>query len=238
MSDQENFITRWSRRKLETGGEKAPADNPVPENAGTPAAEDGESGRTGAARATDAKATPAPEFDLESLPSLDSIGASSDVSVFMQAGVPSQLQNAALRRAWVADPAIRDFVGLAEYAWDFTDPNAMEGFGALDPNIDIQKLVDDIFRDTKTESAQADSPPEGEPAAKSEHAEQLEGGVDDDSSRPEIGSGSETPERLAALPNDAAILQREENIAAQRNNSESEDGAVKAGRGPDDSDPK
>jgi len=35
------------------------------------------------------------------------------------------------RRAWAADPAIRDFKGLAENAWDFTDPTAMPGFGEL-----------------------------------------------------------------------------------------------------------
>jgi hypothetical protein len=238
MNDQENFLARWSRRKLETGGEKAPADKPVPEDVGTPAAEDGESGRAIAARAADAKAAPAPEFDVNSLPSLDSIGASSDMSLFMQAGVPSQLRNAALRRAWAADPAIRDFVGLAENAWDFTDPNAMEGFGALDPNIDLKKLVDDIFRDSKIESAQADSPAEREAAAQTAHAERLEGGVDGDSSTPESGSDPETPERLAALPNSAAMLQREENIATHPENFAGEDPAVKVGRGPDDSEPK
>ena len=42
------------------------------------------------------------------------------------------MSRAALRRAWAADPAIRDFVGLAENAWDFNDPHAMPGFGPLD----------------------------------------------------------------------------------------------------------
>jgi hypothetical protein len=42
------------------------------------------------------------------------------------------VRRAAIRRAWIADPAIRDFVGLAENAWDFNDPNAMAGFGPLD----------------------------------------------------------------------------------------------------------
>jgi hypothetical protein len=42
------------------------------------------------------------------------------------------LSREALRRAWLADPAIRDFVGLAENAWDFNDPDAMPGFGPLD----------------------------------------------------------------------------------------------------------
>jgi hypothetical protein len=29
---------------------------------------------------------------------------------------------AALRRAWVSDPVIRDFIGIAENQWDFTNP--------------------------------------------------------------------------------------------------------------------
>ena len=80
-----------------------------------------------------AKAAPQPEFDLASLPSLDSITAATDIRAFLAPGVPKELARAALRRAWSADPAIRDFVGLAENDWDFTDPTAMPGFGALPP---------------------------------------------------------------------------------------------------------
>ncbi|WP_422282997.1 DUF3306 domain-containing protein, partial [Bradyrhizobium sp.] len=53
-------------------------------------------------------------------------------TAFLRKGIPQELGRAALRRAWAADPAIRDFVGLAENAWDFNDPNAMPGFGPLD----------------------------------------------------------------------------------------------------------
>ena len=63
----------------------------------------------------------------------NSITAVTDIRAFLAPGVPTELARAALRRAWSADPAIRDFVGLAENAWDFTDPTAMPGFGALPP---------------------------------------------------------------------------------------------------------
>src|SRR6185295_7442261 len=69
-----------------------------------------------------------PEFDLASLPPIDSINALTDVTAFLRAGVPAELTRAALRRVWTADPTIREFVGLAENAWDFTDPHAMPGF--------------------------------------------------------------------------------------------------------------
>jgi hypothetical protein len=66
------------------------------------------------------------------LPPIESIDAATDITAFLRKGIPQELSRAALRRAWSADPAIRDFVGLAENAWDFNDPNAMPGFGPLD----------------------------------------------------------------------------------------------------------
>lgn len=112
MSEEE-FLARWSRRKREARAEPAkPAVAPP-----TPPAEvkDDES-----------------EIDLSSLPSIDEINAATDITAFLRKGIPQELGRAALRRAWAADPAIRDFVGLAENAWDFNDPTAMPGFGPLD----------------------------------------------------------------------------------------------------------
>ena len=78
------------------------------------------------------QATAEAEIDLSKLPPIDSIDAATDITAFLRKNIPAELSRAALRRAWAADPAIRDFVGLAENAWDFTDPNAMPGFGALE----------------------------------------------------------------------------------------------------------
>jgi hypothetical protein len=36
-----------------------------------------------------------------------------------------------LRRAWLADPAIRDFIGLSENSCDFNAPDGVPGFGSL-----------------------------------------------------------------------------------------------------------
>jgi len=116
MSD-ENFLARWSRRKRETV-----AVDPVPIEPGEPAAPP-------PAPATISGDT---EVDLSSLPSLESITGETDITAFLRKGIPQDLSRAALRRAWETDPAIRDFIGLAENAWDFNDPNAMPGFGPLD----------------------------------------------------------------------------------------------------------
>jgi TorA maturation chaperone TorD len=72
-----------------------------------------------------------PAFDPASLPPIESIVADSDIRQYLHADVPPELTRAALRSAWAADPAIRDFLGIAESQWDFNDPTAIPGFGPL-----------------------------------------------------------------------------------------------------------
>jgi hypothetical protein len=63
--------------------------------------------------------------DAASLPPVGSIGSASDIRPFLEPGVPQDLARAALRRAWIVDPAIRDFVGLSENFWDFDASDAV-----------------------------------------------------------------------------------------------------------------
>ena len=113
---EEEFLARWSRRKRASKSD-APAETAKP---------------AGEASAPSPAAEAEPDVDLGSLPSIDAITAATDVTAFLRKGVPQELMHMALRRAWSADPAIRDFIGLAENAWDFNDPKAMPGFGPLD----------------------------------------------------------------------------------------------------------
>ena len=113
---EEEFLARWSRRKRASKSD-APAETAKP---------------AGEASAPSPAAEAEPDVDLGSLPSIDAITAATDVTAFLRKGVPQELMHMALRRAWSADPAIRDFIGLAESAWDFNDPKAMPGFGPLD----------------------------------------------------------------------------------------------------------
>jgi len=69
-------------------------------------------------------------LDAAKLPSIESIGAGSDIRRFLAFGVPEDLTRAALRRAWSTDPAIRDFVGLSENSWDFDAQDGVPGFGS------------------------------------------------------------------------------------------------------------
>src|SRR5262245_17186041 len=84
-------------------------------------------------------------FDPSTLPTIESIDAQTDITVFLQSGVPDELRLAALRRAWIVTPAIRDFKGLAENDWDFNDPNSIPGFGVIGPEVDVGAMVAQIL---------------------------------------------------------------------------------------------
>src|SRR6202043_986904 len=142
-----NFLSRWSRLKRESGiegsGEKQTTDA-VPGSA----------------------MSSAPVFDPASLPPIESIVADSDFRLFLEAGVPAELTRVALRRAWAADPAIRDFIGIAESQWDFNDPDAIPGFGPLQAMDNAPAVVRQVA--SKLENvpeAFLATPPSVEPAA-------------------------------------------------------------------------
>jgi Protein of unknown function (DUF3306) len=103
VSDSETFLSRWIRLKGQSDAASAPIDTP----------------------------SPVP-FDPASLPPLHAIVADTDMQQFMHEAVPEEVTRAALRSAWTADPAVRDFVGIAENQWDFNDQTSMPGFGPIE----------------------------------------------------------------------------------------------------------
>jgi hypothetical protein len=213
----EGFLQRWSRKKLDA--EPRESDEPKPDDAAPP--ERAEPASAGGA------ATPVavgkPEFDLSSLPSLESITAGTDIRAFLNPGVPAELARAALRRAWVADPAIRNFVGLAENDWDFTDPNAMPGFGALPEGYDIKKLVAQIFGERDPE---AEAKLKTEPPALAQ-APQLSGESDHPAAAEKQREAAENPAVDAQEPSpgtdghlsEADFVQRDNIVASHKSNT-------------------
>ena len=121
MSEPEKFLDRWSRRKREAADEPAPV---VAEDAAKAPPPPARPPRERAGRGGPIRSRPACRRS-------NSISANSDIRAFLQPGVPPDLSRAALRRAWSADPAIRDFIGLVENGWDFNDPNGIPGFGPI-----------------------------------------------------------------------------------------------------------
>jgi hypothetical protein len=134
--DDEGFLARWSRRKRE---------------AETTATEPGE--LTAAPEASD-QPPPAESPDLADilarLPPIEEITATTDIRAFLAPGVPSELRLAALRRAWSADPAIRDFIGLAENQWDFNAPDGVPGFGSLIDPEQVRQLLAKVVGGDRT----------------------------------------------------------------------------------------
>ena len=102
------FLARWSRLKRGVAQEPAPPE-PPPALAAPPEPE------------------PEPALDLSLLPDIGSLSVESDISLFLRKGVPAGLRNAALKRIWALDPAVRDFVGPVDYAWDFNAPEGVPG---------------------------------------------------------------------------------------------------------------
>jgi hypothetical protein len=130
-----SFLQRWSQRKR--GAEyRAPEDadsSPEDKEAGTNAVAQGEANL--------------PAFDHATLPPIESITATSDIRAFLAPGVPEELTRAALRRVWVTDPTIRDFIGIAENQWDFTKPNGVPGFGSLELTPEVRRMVASLIGD-------------------------------------------------------------------------------------------
>lgn len=144
MSGGEGFLGRWSRlkRDREKTAEVVPASLPV--EAPAP---------TAVETAPAATEPPEPEFDITTLPSIEDLTASSDFSQFLQKGVPEALKNAALRRMWTLDPILAAPDQFAEYAWDFNDPNAMIGFGPLEPGFDPSTMLRQIMGEQEPKPA-------------------------------------------------------------------------------------
>lgn len=207
MSEPENFLTRWSRRKqdAEHAAEK-PDDALCEENVrDLPAAEEPE------ARATSVEKKEE-EFDLSSLPPVESIGAGTDIRAFLQKGVPLELSRAALRRAWVSDPTIRDFIEVAENQWDFATGSDIPGFGPLEASDDVRRMVAEIFQGRPDATVAERAPTENSVQELAD--EQNSQGVTQHAvlQNPEPQNLPETP----SARDDGIVQREEENTATQQ----------------------
>ena len=135
MSEGESFLARWSRLKREQALSPSRSDD-----AQSPPAQ-ALSEHAPSGDAPPRIDEPPPAVDLASLPPIESMGAGSDISAYLSAGVPLELTKTALRSAWRADPAVRDFVEIADNQWDFNTPDAIPGFGAMGAAEEAKSLV-------------------------------------------------------------------------------------------------
>src|SRR6266404_1511803 len=148
------FLARWSQRKQQA----KPPDREAPvADVNVPPASAAEG---------DAE----PEFDLSSLTKLEDVTETTDITAFLRKGVPEHLRNAALRKSWALDPAIRNYVNPAlEYAYDWNSPGGVPGSGEIGAGVDVARLVSQIMGGGESThagstSAEPGKGPEGEPA--------------------------------------------------------------------------
>ncbi len=147
--DGKSFLSRWSQRKQEA--KQPDRDAPAPD-ADAPSAPVAESAAE-------------PEFDLSSLPKLEDLTPTTDITAFLRKGVPEHLRNAALRKSWALDPAIRNYVNPAlDYAYDWNTPGGVPGGGEIGAGMDIARMVSQIMGGG--ESVLERTAPTAEPASK------------------------------------------------------------------------
>jgi hypothetical protein len=140
MSEPENFLARWSRRKAEA---EQPADRARDADEGVEPQE--QPGAAPAETKGEKAKKEGEEVDLSKLPPIESIGPETDIRAFLQKGIPPELTRAALRRVWTSDPAIRNFIGIAENQYDFATGSDIPGFGPLTPADDVARMVRQIM---------------------------------------------------------------------------------------------
>ncbi len=139
--EEDGFLARWSRRKLEARAAPEPQAPPVEPEEVAPRQAPSE---------PEAEAAPDPDAitpeELAALPPVESIGPDTDIAGFLRKGVPAALRKAALRRVWAADPAIRDYLNPArEYAYDWNVPGGVPGSGPLLPTDNVEAMVARVF---------------------------------------------------------------------------------------------
>jgi len=163
----EDFLKRWSRRKRDAA-EAEQAEHPVPERTAPESA--APAGNDRSIEPVEAVKSVEPlEFDLKDLPPIESITAATDIRPFLAPDVPVDIARAALRRAWSADRRIRDFVGLADYDWDYHAVGGAAGFGPLEMTDELRQAVARIVGEIADASTAASS---GERIAGTESVEE------------------------------------------------------------------
>lgn len=198
MAEEElGFLSRWSRRKRALERGEAVPDAPVETPpAGIDAVGPAPLATPAEPALCDAESGVEAEFDPASLPPVETLDAASDFTAFLKPGVPQALRAAALRKAWTADPLIRDFVNSLDYGWDFNTPGGLPNGFSDTLGVTGEALRKMISQAIGTIEPEAEKPPEAVLAeadpAELPPAEALEA--------PEVLPMPESPIRLSEAP--------------------------------------
>jgi hypothetical protein len=213
MSEPDNFLARWSRRKHEADRAADASRGASPR--GLPQEQCLKSPADQTAGQPQADEPQPPAADPPQLPPIELINAETDIRAFLQKGIPPDLARAALRRAWSTDPGIRDFIEVAENQWDFANGN-VPGFGALQRDATPRHLVQII-----NEAVEAAAP---QPSRAADNSATLKSPVKSERARESAIEEPSAEKRDTAFPTsmpdgvnasaDVSIASPDQNIAA------------------------
>jgi hypothetical protein len=215
------FLTRWALRKQAAKQEARAPDaevEPVPTPEGT---------RETTMPDTTAAAQAEPEpFDLSSLPTLDSLTEATDIRVFMQAGVPEELRNAALRQLWTLDRGIRDYVSPAlDYAYDWNAAGGVPGNGALSAATDVARMVAEVFSGAESQPDPAGANEGVAPHELNSEKIQLLQNIDENISQVTLNEGSPDPAFPDAVRQSSTVPQTDTDVPILSHNERPEGAA-------------
>ena len=170
------------------------------------------------------------------MPPIETITAESDIRAFLAPGVPPELTRAALRRAWAADPKIRDFVGLADYDWDFNAPGAMAGFGSLEMTDELrQQIAQMVGRSLVSEAtdspAQTSAETQSKPSPAETSTESVATAAEASTQQVQRSAGTSQNQHAGAHNPEVLPQRSKENIASQ-NKPENSDNDQLIGKRP------
>lgn len=190
--DSRNFLARWAQRKQEA---KQPDRRAPPAEADT-------------APGPAAESVAEEPFDLSSLPKLEDLTETSDITAFLRKGVPESLRNAALRKSWALDPAIRNYVNPAlEYAYDWNTPGGVPGNSEIGAGVDVARLVSQVMgsSEQRPEPSLSSTDPGKEPSSDSAASPDRDAAL---KAKPDL------PVRSLRLPDEAACARQDRSSVA------------------------
>jgi len=137
--DGEGFLTRWSRRKVETEPQDEADTGKVDgsDGAGASASDTEATGQTTSRTVADgddqatSEQTDQDAVDTFADVDFDALDYNSDYTRFMGDNVPDDVRNQALAKLWGSDPILANVDGLTDYSEDFTDAALAVPMGAL-----------------------------------------------------------------------------------------------------------
>ncbi len=134
-----------------------------------------------------------------------------DLAPFLRKGVPQALKNAAMRKMWMLDPAVRDHKDFAvDYAWDWNTPGGVPGNAGTISGKSLARMLESL-NPKPVEAAAAQEAEHGDEPSASDEKETAataapkaplpqQASRDDDPDAAEAAPGDEGKTRSAAKP--------------------------------------